>query len=124
MRPQADRGGAGARFDPNRSIGQQHGTLDDESKSTAAQILKRNALPAPELFNHEDGSSLGLNIPLLDAVNRLLGQPDLMSELILAQPQHRPCRSQLGGKRSSLYTHDAIDLQGVPVVRRFPYQLH
>jgi len=67
-------------------------------------------LAAPKLFDHEDGSGLGLNIPLFDAVNGFLSQADLLGKLILAQPQHRPCGSQLGGERSPINTQHPVEL--------------
>ena len=67
----------------------------------------------PELFDHENGSNLGLNVAVFDAMDRPLGQADLMGKLILAQAQHRPCCSKLGGKRSALNAQKIVELRGV-----------
>jgi hypothetical protein len=71
---------------------------------------------APKPFNHQDGSNLGLNVPMLDAMNRFLGESDLMGKLILAQAQDGPCGTQLGGKRRPLNTHNTIELQSARFV--------
>ncbi len=47
---------------------------------------------------------------MLDAMNGLLGQSDFVRELILAEAKDRPRRTQLGGKRHPLDTHDMVEL--------------
>jgi hypothetical protein len=78
------------------SIPQQHRAFDDEPKTAFLQILERNALVGPELFDHQDGSNLGLNLTLFDAMNRLLREPGPVSELLLAEAEHGSRRAFRG----------------------------
>jgi len=73
---------------------------------------------------NEDGSSLRLDVCLLDSMNGLLGESDLMSKLILAETQHCPGGSHFSGKRRPLNPHDVVELQTVRVAGRFGCQPH
>jgi hypothetical protein len=109
---------------PSKSITYQHGTLDDEAKSSGFQFLKRNTAVAPKPFDREDGSNLGLNVTLFDAMNRLLRQPDLPGKLILAQAQDRPHRPKLGCEHGPLNTHRAVELRPARIKCCPERQLH
>ncbi len=57
-------------------------------------------------------------------MNGLLGEPDVMSKLILTETQYCPCGSQLSDKRRTLNAHDVVELQTVQVVGCIGYQPH
>jgi hypothetical protein len=57
----------------------------------------------PKLLDHDDGPSPGLDVGMLDAMNRLLGQSDLMRKLTLTETQHRSCGTNISGNRRARY---------------------
>src|SRR4051812_3397611 len=71
-----------------------------------------------------NGSHLGLDGALLDAMNRFLGKTDPLGELILAQSQDSSCGANLGRERGSLGAQGAIKLEAGVTACCFDGEFH
>jgi hypothetical protein len=61
----------------------------DSAEAAVGQILERDALIVPELFDCVDGRPAGFGLPLLELVDCALCQADTKPKLALAPAEHR-----------------------------------